>query len=107
MSWVIATALLKILSNVKQGIPSLEPLLQATVDAGRVHLVSDADVRSKNVTMATAKFASAPKLQKPTHVLSFSQPAGGLESIETALQAAWHHNPCKDTSGLLARLKKR
>jgi hypothetical protein len=52
-----------------------------------------------------SEIASAQSYKK-THVLSFSHLVD-LRSIETALQAAWHHNPCKDTSGLLARLKKR
>jgi hypothetical protein len=57
------TALLKLLQNVRQGIPSLEPLLQATVDAGRVHsLMTGRQV--KKVTTATAKARSAPKLRK-------------------------------------------
>jgi hypothetical protein len=40
------------------------------------------------------------KLQKADPCLVLFLPGVDLRSIETALQAAWHHNPCKDTSGL-------
>jgi hypothetical protein len=86
------TALLKILQSVKQGIPSLEPLLQATVDAGRVHSV----MTGRQVQKRDDGDSEICKRSKATKSRPMSCPfslPGGLESIETALQAALAPKP--------------
>jgi hypothetical protein len=86
------TALLKILSNVKRGIPSLEPLLQATLDSGRVHSV----MTGRQVQKSDDGDSEICKRSKGTKSRPMSCPfslPGDLESIETALQAALAPQP--------------
>jgi hypothetical protein len=85
------TALLKILQSVKQ-IPSLEPLLQATVDAGRVHSV----MTGRQVQKSGDGDSEICKRSKATKSRPMSCPfslPGDRESIETALQAALAPQP--------------
>jgi hypothetical protein len=86
------TALLKILHNVRQGIPSLEPLLQATVDAGRVHSV----MTGRQVRKSDDGDSEIWKRSKATKIRPMSCPfslPGDCKSIETALQAALAPKP--------------
>lgn len=86
------TALLKLLQNVRQGIPSLEPLLQATLDMGRVHSVMTGRQvqKSGNGDSEISKRSKATK-SRPTSC-PFSLP-GDCESIEAAMQAALAPQP--------------
>jgi hypothetical protein len=86
------TALLKLLQNVRQGIPSLEPLLQATVDAGRVHsLMTGRQVKKSDDGDSEIWKRSKATKSRPMSC-PFSLP-GDCKSIETALQAALAPKP--------------
>jgi hypothetical protein len=78
------TALVKLLQNVRQGVPAMQPLMQATIDAGRVHSVITGlhqEAEKKDVL----------KRSKETKIRPMACPfslSGKVDSVETALQAA-------------------
>jgi hypothetical protein len=93
------TALVKILQNVRRGIPSLEPLFQATVDAGRVHSVMTGTARwlqrsdNHNDDDSDSDIWKRSKETKSRPMsCPFSLP-GDCESIEIALQATLAPQP--------------